>query len=483
MYQNSIMLARVLSACALVAKVHAECVDHPAEPGCVAWANAGECPKNPKFMLSTCCASCQRVLQRGPPPQREAWETEDLESAWPGSAVTDVTPTELLHLANMKEGRALIVWFYAPWCKQCKLSRPGFEATAKALSSRELGFARLDCTRWPAAKDAYSVYSYPAFKVFRGHRNRWIEAGRNRTEEVLTPLFSGEARGPYSWAESEEELREWIYGQVDASASQDMRQMGRGEAVALALLSSREGEHADLLGRLASGCSVRLSPMPFVATTDASLFEKMGLEAPPLDHLAIVKLFSEPEGAPASEQLTPRMVSAPLASFGGPSLEGEKAACDWALGHRLPLLIDFESDMAWGKRAGQMAFIKVHALLFLSPPHAHLAAVVRSAASRFVKGAIVVMQFMVKGMDVGDNAMFPRYGVNSALDTPRLVFLDQRLAKSENRQRVFPGEISEEAVYDFLVGLGIPTGGVHSGGDPEGGGGALTDGEAAKDEL
>ena len=111
-----------------------------------------------------------------------------------------------------------------------------------------------------------------------------------------------------------------------------------------------------------------------------------------------------------------------------------------------------------------------HVLLFLSPPHAALAGVVRAAVARFVKGSMIVMQLMVKGMEVGHNAMLPRYGVHSALDTPKLVFLDQRKDKSENRQVAYPGEITEEAVVDFLKGLGM----------------LLADGEATdggKDEL
>merc|ERR1712185_708459 len=116
--------------------------------------------------------------------------------------------------------------------------------------------------------------------------------------------------------------------------------------------------------------------------------------------------------------------------------------CTWALGHRLPVLIDFDEDPYWGKRAGAITFVKVHALLFLSPPHAELAGVVRAAAARFPRGDVIVMQFMTKDMDPGQNAMFKRYGVNSLLDTPRLVFLDMRLDDKTNRQRVFPDTIT-----------------------------------------
>jgi len=69
------------------------------------------------------------------------------------------------------------------------------------------------------------------------------------------------------------------------------------------------------------------------------------------------------------------------------------------------------------------------------------------------------LKFMVRGMEVGQNAMYKRYGVNSALDTPRLVFLDQRIAlegDSASRQKVYKAAaITEEGVHNFLLAEGL----------------------------
>ena len=54
-----------------------------------------------------------------------------------------------------------------------------------------------------------------------------------------------------------------------------------------------------------------------------------------------------------------------------------------------------------------------------------------------------------------DSRAGARYGVNSVLDTPRLVFLDQRVTGTANRQRVYKGEISEEGVIAFLREAGL----------------------------
>ena len=105
--------------------------------------------------------------------------------------------------------------------------------------------------------------------------------------------------------------------------------------------------------------------------------------------------------------------------------EWEGKLCRWSSGHRLPLLLDFDSEPMWGKRAANFHLLTLHALLFVSPPYKELIGVVRRAAARFVRGTMIVMTFMVSGMDAGNNAMLPRYGVNSAFDTPKLVFLDQ----------------------------------------------------------
>ena len=306
--------------------------------------------------------------------------------------------------------------------------------------------------------------------MLRGHRHRWVEIGRNRSAEVLAAAARREAAGPFEWLTTAEQLTDALYHQV-APGVERMDAVGRGEALALAVLSNASGPAATAFDSLAAGCSARLSPLPFAATTDASIVEAAGLPAIPVDHVAVVKLFVEPSGAPTAEQAVPRLSVMPLLPPSDAEDAAEGAAddmyvgmgsreddlCQWALGHRLPLLIDFDADPYWGKRAGALAFVKLHALLFLSPPHAELAGVVRAAAARFPRGSVIVMQFMTRDFNPGENAMFERYGVKSVLDTPRLVFLDQRVqageGKTVNRQRVFPSTITEQAVVDFISQL------------------------------
>ena len=53
--------------------------------------------------------------------------------------------------------------------------------------------------------------------------------------------------------------------------------------------------------------------------------------------------------------------------------------------------------------------------------------------------------------------MLPRFGVNSVLDTPKLVFLDQRIDVNENRQVKYSGTIDEASVAAFLEHqMGLP---------------------------
>uniref|UniRef100_A0A7S2DBN4 Thioredoxin domain-containing protein n=1 Tax=Haptolina brevifila TaxID=156173 RepID=A0A7S2DBN4_9EUKA len=122
----------------------------------------------------------------------------------------------------------------------------------------------------------------------------------------------------------------------------------------------------------------------------------------------------------------------------------------------MPMLVDFDEDPYWGKRADKIHFVRMHALLFLSPPHAELAGVVRAAATRFERGTMIVMQFMVSDMDTSSKPLLTRYGVNSVLDTPRLVFLDMRKDTKENRQLVYKAPIiTEQGIVDFLQGVGL----------------------------
>ena len=396
-----------------------------------------------------------------------SWEHENLELPRANSAVLEITAANLTStnlIARSDTAPTLVVWFYAPWCKQCKIARPGFEGAALVNKEQKLNavYARLDCVKYPAAKKKYGVNSYPAFKVLRGERHRWIEVGRSRTEETIGAAAAKEIAGAFTWVETEEELRTALFKQNKAEpGGHPMDSIGQGEALALAYLpDGADGDKQAALAKqmytdMASGCSVRLSPMPYVATSNAELLKSVDLPSIPPNHLAIIQLYTEPDGAPASAQAVPRLVSRPLVASADDSQAAEAALCRWSLGERLPLLINFEEDPYWGKRAGNFDFIGLHALLFLSPPHKSLAGVVRQAASRFERGQVIIMTFMVEGMDLSGNAMFSRYGIKSVLDTPKLVFLDQRLVDVENRQVKYNLPIEEDALVGFLSKQGL----------------------------
>ena len=91
----------------LLAHGEARCLDE--DDMCAGWASAGECHKNPDFMLERCQKSCllecgaadtllprhrraavaahrqRQALQ----PEPEAWESEDLEAPYGGSAIIE----------------------------------------------------------------------------------------------------------------------------------------------------------------------------------------------------------------------------------------------------------------------------------------------------------------------------------------------------------------------------------------------------------
>ena len=101
-----------------------------------------------------------------------------------------------------------------------------------------------------------------------------------------------------------------------------------------------------------------------------------------------------------------------------------------------------------------------HALLFVPTAAAAPAAALRAAVERFERGRIYVFLFKLDA-DFFDpaarkpTALTSRYGVASLLDTPRLVFLDQR-SDSENRQVVYKGELEEEALASWLEATFAP---------------------------
>ena len=144
----------------------------------------------------------------------------------------------------------------------------------------------------------------------------------------------------------------------------------------------------------------------------------------------------------------------------------ELASCSWALAERLPSVINFGENPLWRKRTDGLRFARFHALLFVSPDHAEVTRAMRAAARRFARGTLLVLKFVVSATETdpirreatGDEHPIPtRYGVHTVHDTPKLVFLDQRTGAGQDPQRVFDrGQITEQAVIDFLAWHGVP---------------------------
>ena len=142
------------------------------DPGCGPWAGAGECSKNPAYMLVSCRKSCNVCDHLAPKAEltREQWELEDLTRPYAESAITDLDGSGLAAFANSSE-LPVFTWFYAPWCKQCKIVRPSVEAAAQRFtepSGRSMAFAKLDCVADVEAKKYYGV---TACGCRHGHRH------------------------------------------------------------------------------------------------------------------------------------------------------------------------------------------------------------------------------------------------------------------------------------------------------------------------
>lgn len=79
-----------------------------------------------------------------------SWETVNLDIAMKGSQVLELTESSLPLAAQ--EHPLLVVWFYAPWCKQCKLLRDAFEEAA-TTGVAGVKFARINCDKYKTVKE------------------------------------------------------------------------------------------------------------------------------------------------------------------------------------------------------------------------------------------------------------------------------------------------------------------------------------------
>jgi thiol-disulfide isomerase/thioredoxin len=386
----------------------------------------------------------------------ETWESVNLDIAVRGSRVLELTEASLE--AATQEHPLLVVWFYAPWCKQCKLLRDSYEEAA-STGVAGVEFGRIDCVKYPAVKEAFQVFSYPALKVLRGPRSRWLYIPQARTAQMIVAAVAAEAAGAYRLLDDVATLRSAIFDQLaekggeaganEAATRKKELQLlaGVGEAAVVALLSHSNGGAATTYATLAAGCDIKLSPMPFLATTRQEVLHQLdidGIEALVLDHLAVLQ-FNQ-----SADERWSVSTTAPLA-FDIPTLDA------LVLGHRLPSVVDFSADFMWPKRAAALSHVLLHGLFFAGAEHAHLLPVLREAAAPFVRGSMIFFQ-----MDVDDphmKGMMKKYGVGSRADCPRLVFLDQRRkGDGVNRQLPYTGELSVGKLLEFLDTQGLPRG-------------------------
>ena len=338
---------------------------------------------------------------------KEAWESVDLERAVMGSKVVELTAENLPQMA--RENPLMVVWFYAPWCKQCKLIRDAYEE-ASNIGVEGVVFGRIDCVKFPDVKKQMSVFSYPTLKVFRGERHRFLPLPKQRTTQMIVASIAAEAAMAtgFRLLDDEAELRSAIFNQreerMGAPADDVMHFAGVGEAAVVAHLGSADGEAARAFATLAAGTDIRHSPTVFVATTRAALLSAIGLsgERVPVDHVAVLQLETTDDGASSSGggggssgggsfvpeagrnfHVRPLLASsgfaggAARAAAGAASAEERQARAamaalasadleKWVVGRRVAPVVDFTAHYSWGKRAASLTHVHVHGLLFFT---------------------------------------------------------------------------------------------------------------------
>ena len=104
-------------------------------------------------------------------------------------------------------------------------------------------FAKLDVIKHEAAKQEFGVHSYPALKIFRDGRHKWLEFEGERDTNAILKTVKRELEGPFKWADSAKTLRTAL-GQIFDQSTQEMGEIGRGEALTIAYLPEGEGSAA-----------------------------------------------------------------------------------------------------------------------------------------------------------------------------------------------------------------------------------------------
>uniref|UniRef100_A0A673TIK2 Protein disulfide-isomerase n=1 Tax=Suricata suricatta TaxID=37032 RepID=A0A673TIK2_SURSU len=174
----------------------------------------------------------------------------------------------------LREHRALLVQFYAPWCGHCKALAPEYSKAAALLAaeSARARLAKVDGTAETELTQEFAVTAYPTLKFFR-------DGNRTHPEEYTGPR---EAEG----------IAEWLRRRVGPSATRLEDEEGAQalidgrEVVVIGFFQDLQDEDVATFLALAQDAL----DMTFGLTDQPKLFQKFGLTK---DTVVLFKKFDE----------------------------------------------------------------------------------------------------------------------------------------------------------------------------------------------